>query len=126
MAKNKGQGIQNKGKVVNVPHDVVGDGHLLYAIFPIGFRYNQDLQMLRRGDIIRFLDGSEHYVWSVSKLALNSAIVDYLCWMRYGFSIDRAIALWKDRLRLAKMDVGVMSEDRCLIVFYERNDVRYE
>lgn len=146
MAKHKGEGIQDKGKVkakssakskakssavaeprrVKVVHDKCGDARLDYVLFPIGFRYNEALQSLRRGDIVVFLDGSEHYVWSVLRLSLNSAIAEYLCWMRYGFGIARAVDVWHERLRFSKEDLKVMSADECLILFFDREEVRYE
>ena len=142
MAKHKGEGVQDKGQVkvsakvkatavaeprrVKVAHDKCSDTRLDYALFPIGFKYNEALQSLRRGDIVVFLDGSEHYVWSALRVSLKSAIVEYLCWMRYGFGISRAVELWQDRLRLRKEDVKVMSENECLVLFFDREEVRYE
>lgn len=138
MAKHKGKRVQDKGQVevrrvqvaeprrIKVAHDKCDDTRLDYALFPIGFKYNEDIQSLRRGDIVVFLDGSEHYVWSALRVSLNSAIVEYLCWMRYGFGISRAVELWQDRLRLRKEDVKVMSENECLVLFFDREEVRYE
>lgn len=144
MAKHKSKGVQDKGQIkasakakakagavaephrVKVAHDKCGDARLDYALLPIGFKYNEALQGLRRGDIVVFLDGSEHYVWSALRVSLKSAIVEYLCWMRYGFGISRAIELWQDRLRLRKEDVKVMSENECLVLFFDREEVRYE
>ena len=107
MAKHKSKGVQDKGQVkakaecneprrVKVAHDKCGDARLDYALFPIGFKYNEELQSLRKGDIVVFLDGSEHYVWSALRVSLKSAIVEYLCWMRYGFGISRAVELWQE------------------------------
>ena len=140
MAKHKGKGVQDKGQVksiakssavaepriVKVAHDKCGNFRLDYALFPIGFRYNEELQSLRRGDVVVFLDGSEHYVWSVLRVSLKSAISEYLCWMRYGFGIARAVDVWHERLRFSKEDVKVMSADECLILFFDREEVRYE
>ena len=146
MAKHKGKGVQDKGQVkskpsaeakakavaiaeprrVKVAHDKCGDTRLDYALFPIGFKYNEALQSLRRGDIVVFLDGSEHYVWSALRVSLKSAIVEYLCWMRYGFGISRAVELWQDRLRLRKEDIKIMSDSECLILFFDIEEVKYE
>lgn len=120
------ENLQHKPKVVKIAHDKCGDARLDFALFPIGFKYNEALQSLRRGDIVVFLDGSEHYVWSALRVSLKSAIVEYLCWMRYGFGISRAVELWQDRLRLRKEDVKVMSENECLVLFFDREEVRYE
>jgi hypothetical protein len=96
------------------------------VIFPIGFKYNEELQSLRRGDVIKFLDGSEHYVDSVVRLRIRSAIADAMCKARYGFGISRAVELWQERLRLRKVDVKVMSENECLIVFFDREEIGNE
>jgi hypothetical protein len=46
--------------------------------------------------------------------------------MRYGFGIARAVDVWHERLRFSKEDVKVMSSDECLILFFDREEVRYE
>lgn len=120
------ENLQHKPKVVNVAHDKSGDARSNYVLFPIGFKYNEDLQSLRAGDIVKFLDGSEHWVESVVRLPIKSAIAEALCKARYGFSITRAVELWQDRLRLRKEDIKVMSENECLIVFYYKEEVQYE
>lgn len=131
MAVHKGKRVQVEGEVervrkVNVAHDIGGEDRLSFVMFPVGFRYNRELAELRKGDIMVFLDKSEHYVRGVCRLSLRSALAEHLCWLRYGFGIERAIELWRERLRVSKQDVKVMSSDECLIVFYEREEVRYE
>lgn len=134
MGLHKGKRVQDKGKVgvsepkvVKLMHDKI-DRENKYGkvMFPIGFKYNQDVQRLRRGDIIRFLDGSEHYVLGVTKLPYISAITKLLCWEIYGFSITRFIEICQDRLRVRKEDVRLMSDSECLVLFFEREEVRYE
>lgn len=128
MGLHKGKRVQDKGQVkrVKVAHDKCGDARLDYVLFPIGFRYNKELQELRRGDIVVFLDGSEHYVWASMRVSIKIALVEYLCRMRYGFGIARAMEIWQDRLRVRKEDVRLMSDSECLILFFEREEVRYE
>lgn len=120
------ENLQHKPKVVKIAHDKCLDARSNYVLFPIGFKYNEDLQSLRAGDIVKFLDGSEHWVESVVRLPIKSAIAEALCKARYGFSITRAVELWQDRLRLRKEDIKVMSENECLIVFYYKEEVQYE
>ena len=128
MGLHKGKRVQDKGEVkrVRVAHDKCSDARLDFALFPIGFRYNKELQYLRRGDIVVFLDGSEHYVWVAMRVSLNSALVEYLCRMRYGFGIAKAVEIWQDRLRVRKEDVRLMSDSECLVLFFEKEEVRYE
>lgn len=125
MEKYKSERIQKKSKI-KVAHDACGEMKFDYALFPIGFKYNENLQALRQGDTIVLLDKSERYVLNAMKLPLNSAIAEYLCWMRYGFGIARAVEVWKERLRVNKLDVKMMSEDECLIVFFEKGGIGYE
>ena len=120
------ENLQYKPKVVTIAHDKCLDARSNYVLFPIGFKYNEDLQLLRSGDIVKFLDGSEHWVESVVRLPIKSAIAEALCKARYGFGITRAVELWQDRLRLRKEDIKVMSENECLIVFYYKEEVQYE
>jgi hypothetical protein len=120
------ENLQHKPKVVKIAHDKCLDARSNYVLFPIGFKYNEDLQSLRSGDIVKFLDGSEHWVESVVRLPIKSAIAEALCKARYGFGITRAVELWQDRLILRKEDIKVMSENECLVLFFDREEVRYE
>lgn len=113
-------------KVVKVAHDKCGDTHLDYALFPIGFKYNEELQALRKGDIIRLLDGSKHCIRGVVRISLKSAVAEYLCWMRYGFGIARAVELWNERVRLQRLNVKVISDSECLVLFFDKEKVKYE
>lgn len=128
MATHKSKGVrtEKKTRIVKVAHDKCSESRLDYVIFPIGFKYNEELQSLRRGDVIKFLDGSEHCVDSVVRLRIRSAIADAMCKARYGFGISRAVELWQERLRLRKVDVKVMSENECLVLFFDREEVRNE
>lgn len=131
MAKHKSKGVQDKGAVdvrrVRVAHDkILAASWLSKILLPIGFKYNETEQSLRRGDIIVFLDGSEHYVWKTLRVPLNSAMTDAECWSIYRFGINRAIDIWKDRLRLSKQDPKIMSENECLVIYFLSEEVKYE
>lgn len=119
MAKHK------KELVLKIEHDTNPDPKFDFIIVPIGMRYNTDLQSLRRGHIIQFLDGTEHYVDSVVKIPIRSSIAESLCRLRYNIGILKAVELWKDRVRLKRLDARVMSEDECLIIFYHKKEVDY-
>lgn len=111
--------------ILKVEHDTNPEPKFDYIMVPIGMRYNTDLQSLRRGHIIQFLDGSEHYVDSIVKVPIRSSIAESLCRLRYNIGILRAVELWKDRVRLQRLDARVMSEDECLIIFYHKKEVEY-
>lgn len=116
---------EKKSKLLKIEHDKCPDPKFEYIIVPIGMRYNVDLQELRRGDIIQFLDGSRHYVDSVIVTPIKSAMAESLCRLRYNIGILRAVELWKDRVRLQRLDARVMSESECLIIFYHKKEVEY-
>jgi hypothetical protein len=108
---------------VKVAHDRCEDCKFDYVIFPIGYKYNEALQSLHRGDEIQFLDGSKCVVESVVRLQIKSAIAESLCNARYGFGIKRALEIWKDRAMVQKVDPRAISENMCLIVFYNKKSV---
>lgn len=128
MEVHKGQGLQNEVKTrkIKVMHDKVNNDRLDYVLFPFGFAYNVDLQRIRRGDIIVFLDKSEHYVFSICKVDVASAIAECLCYKRYGISITRAMEIWKDRARFSGYDEKAINDSECLVVWYDKRDVRDE
>ena len=120
MAKHK-----KAFKLLKIEHDKCSDPKFDFIIVPIGLRYNTDLQDLRRGDVIKFLDGSEHYVDSVVVMPIKSAIAESLCRLRYNIGILKAVELWKDRVRLQRLDARAMSDSECLIIFYHKKEVEY-
>lgn len=140
MATHKKKRVQDKGEIkanasaecseprrVRVAHDkILAASWLSKILLPIGFKYNEVEQSLRRGDIIIFLDGSEHYVWKILRVPLNGAMTDAECWSIYRFGINRAIDIWKDRLRLSKQDPKIMSENECLVIYFLSEEVKYE
>ena len=125
MAIYKSKRVQGKKKVKVVHDKVLSEGWLSKVLFPIGFKYNENLQSLRKGDIIQFADGGEHYVWRVLRVSLKNAMLDTACWEVYKFGIDRAIELWHDRLRATHQDIKVMSQNECLVVYYLTEEVKY-
>lgn len=112
-------------QIIKIEHDKCADPKFDYIIVPIGMRYNTDLQSLRRGDIIQFLDNREHYVDSVVKIPLKSSIAESLCRLRYNIGILKAFELWQDRVRLQKMDARIISDSECLVIFYHKKEIEY-
>lgn len=114
--------------VVDVNHDscIIGGGKTSCVFFPIGYMYNKDIQRLRRGDIIRFLDKSEHYVESVVRTSINNALAHSLCRMIYGFGLKKALDVWWQRVEMQRLDRRVISDIECLVVFYLKEEVQYE
>jgi hypothetical protein len=120
MAKHK-----DTNKFVKLEHDKCEESLKDFIIVPVGFKYNTELQALRKGDIIQFLDGSEHYVDCTVQVPRHSAIADALCRFRYNISVDKAVEIWKQRIALRKQDVRAMNERECLIIFYYKKEVEY-
>lgn len=128
MEIHKGKGLQKevKSRKIKVFHDKVDNDRLDYVLFPFGFAYNVDLQKIRKGDIIVFLDKSEHYVFSICKVEVKSAIAECLCYKRYGISLTRAMEIWRDRARFSGYDEKAINSEECLVVWYDKRDLRYE
>jgi hypothetical protein len=114
---------EEKSKVVKLHHDKCCNFEYDFIILPTGFRYNVDVQHLREGDIIKFVDGSKHLVHSIARISIKSAIADSLCRVRYGISILRAYEIWCQRLRVIKEDVKSISENECLVVFFRKKEI---
>ena len=112
-------------RIVNIAHDKCDFSRFDYVILPIGYKYNDELRTLKKGDIIRFLDGSEHWVDSVVRVQIKSAIIESLCKTRYGFGIKRALEIWKSRVEVRGLDSRIVSENECLVVFYYLEKVQY-
>lgn len=120
MAKYKSKGVRSekKERIVKVSHDNWSSWGRECAFFPMGYKYNEELQSLRRGDKIQFLDGTRVVVDSIVRLGIRTAIAESLCRARYGFGIKRALEIWKSRIEAMKMDARVISENECLVIFY--------
>lgn len=109
-----------KAREFRVEHIRTAEGRYLdYIIRPLGYRFNQDLKTARKGDVLRFADGSSAWIYKVSVLNIGSAMADCLCRALYGFGALEILGIWQDNLRAAKKDVRLISESECLIVFYE-------
>lgn len=110
-----------------VEHIRTTEGRFLdYIIRPLGYRFNQDLKTARKGDVLRFADGSSAWIYRVAVLNIGSAIADCLCRALYGFGALEILKIWQDNLRAAKKDVRLISESECLIIFYEDKDNEQE
>lgn len=110
------------GKVreFRVEHVRMAEGRFLdYIIRPLGYRFNQDLKTARKGNVLRFADGSSAWIYKVAVLNIGSAIADCLCRALYGFGSLEILGIWQDALRAAKKDTHLISESECLIVFYK-------
>lgn len=118
-----------KGREFRVEHIRTSEGRFLdYIIRPLGYRFNQDLKTARKGDVLRFADGSSAWIYRVAVLNIGSAMADCLCRALYGFGAFEILGIWQENLRAAKKDVRLISESECLIVFYENreDEERYE
>lgn len=110
-----------------VEHIRTAEGRFLdYIIRPLGYRFNQDLKTARKGDVLRFADGSSAWIYRAAVLNVGSAIADCLCRALYGFGALEILKIWQDNLRAAKKDVRLISESECLIIFYEDKDNEQE
>ena len=109
-----------KAREFRVEHIRTAEGRYLdYIIRPLGYRFNQDLKTARKGDVLRFADGSTAWIYRVAVLNIGSSMADCLCRALYGFGALEILRIWQDALRAAKKDVRLISESECLVIFYE-------
>lgn len=109
-----------KAREFRVEHIRTAEGRFLgYIIRPLGYRFNQDLKTARKGDVLRFADGSSAWIYKVAVLNIGSSMTDCLCRALYGFGALEILGIWQDNLRAAKKDTHLISESECLVVFYE-------
>ena len=117
--------VQTSGKMekvreFKVEHIRTAEGRFLdYIIRPLGYRLNQNLKTARKGDVLRFADGSSAWIYKVSVLNIGSSMADCLCRALYGFGALEILGIWQDNLRAAKKDTHLISESECLIIWYE-------
>ena len=103
-----------------VEHIRTAEGRFLdYIIRPLGYRFNQDLKTARKGDVLRFADGSSAWIYKVAVLNIGSSMADCLCRALYGFGALEILGIWQDNLRATKKDTHLISESECLVIFYE-------
>lgn len=112
-----------KAREFRVEHIRTAEGRYLdYIIRPLGYRFNQDLKTARKGDVLRFADGSSAWIYKVVVLNIDSSVADCLCRALYGFGAMEILGIWKDNLRATKKDTHLISESECLIIWYENRE----
>lgn len=114
---------QRQKKTFKIAHMEPGAFRLGYILLPVGYSYNTDIAKAKKGDVIRLFDGGKYEIFSVRKLRLDKPGTDILCRMRYGITIKAAIMRWKMNARLEGHGDKVVSDEECLWVVYEANQV---
>lgn len=113
----------SKVREFRVEHIRTAEGRFLdYIIRPLGYRFNQDLKTARKGDVLRFADGSSAWIYKVVVLNIDSSVADCLCRALYGFGAMEILKIWQDALRAAKKDIRLISESECLVIWYENKE----
>lgn len=111
------------------------DGNTVYDIFhdlpnidrglimmPVGAYYNRELQKVRHGDSIRFLNGDIRKVVSVAFLGLKLAAARLICEYIYNISIERVMRRWGDNAVLEGNGRMAVSDNKCLLIRYEQHE----
>lgn len=94
-----------------------------FVLVPIGYMFNADLQQVQMGDTITFLDGGRYRVLCARKMSLKDDLTACLCIMRYGFSIDYWLGLWRQSVRYSGHGKSAISENECLFISYGKENI---
>ncbi len=112
-------GISNTEiKEIRIFHDFPKNDKGLIML-PIGLYYNRAIQNCKKGDRIVFLCGTERKVVCKSLVNLKSSVSDFLCRYIYGVKLSIVFKKWLTNAVLEGHGRKVVSENRCLVVWYE-------
>lgn len=97
--------------------------YLDYILLPYGVFYEKTKNFLdaRKGDILRFFNGPEYEIHSVS-LIPQDRVCDILCRMRYGISWEVAFSKWLRYARMEGHGKDILSTRECLLVVYDKKN----
>lgn len=99
-------------------HEIPGDAHWDFILLPCGYILNRGYEDASSGDILVFHGGEKRSIRAVRKIAMDS-LCDALCRMRYGVPIKRALMQWQNNAVLLGSGKRSVSQEECLIVFYD-------
>lgn len=110
-------------KKIRIAHAEPGDIRLGFILLPVGYSYNTQIAEAKKDDILRFVDGEDHRVFSVVRLKTSSAVTKLLCLIRYGITLEGAMMRWRNNAKMEGHGMNVVSNDECLLVTYEIDPV---
>lgn len=93
-----------------------------FVLLPIGYIFNADLLNCQRGDTITFVDGGKYRVIYAKKMPIDELSAS-LCIMRYGFSIDYWLELWKEMVKYGGNNKNAISDSECLLIIYGKEKI---
>lgn len=119
MASKRYELKTSRRKIFKPLHEEPGAFHLDYILLPYGQYYakTKDYLDAKKGDILRFYNGPEYEIDSVS-LIKQDRVCDILCRMRYGIAWKVAFAKWQSNAILEGYGRQALSTQECLLVIY--------
>lgn len=116
--------VPSRKKVFKARHLEPGDFQLGYILLPVGYSYNSEWLLAKKGDIIQFHDGGSYRILCVRIVKVRGGLADMLSRIRYGITIMGCISRWKDNAKLEGHSRSAIDETECLWVIYEKEDER--
>lgn len=89
------------------------------VMLPVGVSFNRDIQKMKEGDEIVFLNGEKHKVLRTSYFGLKWQATDFLCRYIYGKGIDIVFRKWLTNAVIRGYSKKAISDNKCLLVWYE-------
>lgn len=115
--------LKRTQKKIRIAHAEPDDIRLGFILLPVGYSYNTQIAEAKKDDILRFVDGNDHKIFSVTRLKTGSAVAKQLCLIRYGITLEGALMRWRNNAKLEGHGTNVVSNDECLLVTYEIDPV---
>ena len=102
--------------IFNVAHSIPGNVHADFILLPLGIKMNRDLLKYKKGDRIKMIDGSTHYIIRAGILNMDNPIVAGLCYLRYGITLKRMMLHWRDNAIAYGYGNKAVSDEECLLI----------
>lgn len=108
-------------KVFKPAHEEPGPFFLDYILLPYGEFYDKtkDMVSAKRGDTLRFFNGPEYEIDSVSLIPQDKQC-DILCRMRYNVAFSKVFEIWRRYALLEGYGKDILSTEVCIFMVYKR------
>lgn len=95
-----------------------------FIILPTGaFQYGR-ITSARRGDAVRFLDGTVRVIYDICAVDVGSGLFRNLCRLRYGVEPSRVLNQWRRTAVGLGYTPDAIDAERAAVVFYKEDDGR--
>lgn len=93
-----------------------------FIILPIGTFYNADIARARRGDVVRYVDGTENTIYDMCIVRIGSSVFRNLCRLRYGCEASRVLNQWRRTAIGMGYAPDAIDGERAAVVFFKYDD----